>query len=236
MLSKIAKNRYLFTAAFTILLTIILSYTIIFTKVTLGIKGEWVWQRVANVSIYYQNIILSIILFMISIFIAIKIDHKIKRKSYKIILILIISLISLYTDYRITSDSKIGNSESIHSIIDKLTIEYLAIDGDIKSHKNFFSSFLDFLNFSSTKKVNHKYIHSPGNILISHLSYRTILNYPRIKNILLLFTSKDKIMHAYHETKNQNYFPSSKDFEATYFTALLIYFIMLLALFAAKLL
>ncbi len=235
MFLKAVKNRYSITAIITVILSLVSCYTIVFTNIRLGIKGEWAWQRITNVNIDYQNIIFCIVFFIIVIFIAIKVDRKIKKKSYKIICILIISIISLYIDYRITNNGKIGNVESLNGIINKWTTENIVIAGDIKSPKSFFT-FLDFITLHSKKKINYEYTHPPGYILLSHLAYKTVVNYPEIKDILQLFTSKDKILHAYNETINQNYFSYVKDFENTFFAALLIYFIMLLALLCAKLL
>ena len=74
MFLKAVKNRYSITAIITVILSLVSCYTIVFTNIRLGIKGEWAWQRITNVNIDYQNIIFCIVFFIIVIFIAIKVD------------------------------------------------------------------------------------------------------------------------------------------------------------------
>jgi hypothetical protein len=175
--------------AISTFITIIIIVLVAFTRIPLGIKGDWIWERldILNISVYDVVMCSAIIFFGIAI--AFIIDFKLPKEMFKTKLfgVFVICIIGLIFDYNVLLSGRIRIAENVIAVADKWTTGYLTQASNIEDLQTFWRDYHNSIALDQ-ENSNHTDVHPPGNTIFSYFVIKFVSHFSKstesfIKNI-----------------------------------------------------
>ncbi len=171
-------------------------FLVVFTKVPLGIPGNWLWLRVSSLEIPFFELFTLIFIVILGATSAYLTDLKMKRKS--ILGISIIISLGVFFDYQVMLCGRVSINENILAVANGRLTGYLTQAYEIGDIGAFMSDYHIVLR-KSEAMPEHVDVHPPGNTLYSYLMLSTVRNArPLVKTII------DRLVSPWEMVNSQN--------------------------------
>lgn len=170
------------------LLASFLVMVLVFSNVSLGINGDWVWKRNIVHAIPFFEWFMAGVVVLIALEISYLVDFKFRESKYSALFIILILASGMIVDFLVIRSGRVGSDENIIAIVDPHTTGYLDAAESIKDFDSYLRDFsqkqLKVGTFKGkVRDVHHSHVHPPGNIILSRMMLHFLVNSPSAKSL-----------------------------------------------------